>query len=392
MEPARTGQPSTPEERAAQYRVLLVVGALLIIGWILWSARSALFPFVFGMVIAYVLLPFVNRIENLIPDRGILIHVRRTISVLLVYLGAFGIFLLGFVTMGPSLLQEMNELVENIPTYWESVRVESEYWTERYESDVPLEIREQIESNLDQIGPTITSALQSAVVATIGTVRRFASIILGLVILPLWIFYVLKDYRNGTNVFYSLWPAHIRGDVRNVVRIVDYVLGRYIRGQLFLGLVVGLVSGIGFWFIGVQQPLALGVVAGIFEMVPILGPWISFFVAALVVLATDPSKIIPVAILCLMVQQLENTFLVPRVQGTAVSMNPAVIMILLVIGGSVGGILGIVAIVPLAAVGRDVFLYIHGRLSGTIVIDEQTGQPQAASQGELQLESHTPGQ
>lgn len=392
MEPARTGQPSTPEERAAQYRVLLVVGALLVIAWVIWSARTALFPFVIGMVIAYVLLPFVNRIEALIPGRGILLHVRRTIAVLVVYMGAFGLLVLGFVTLGPRVLHETNELIENTPAYWESIRSESEYWTERYESDVPLEIREQIESNLDQVGPTITSALQSGVVTTIGTVRRFAGIVLGLLILPLWIFYVLKDYRDGTGVFYRLWPEHIRGDVHNVVRIVDRVLGRYIRAQLFLGLVVGLVSGIGFWFIGVQQPLALGVIAGILEMVPILGPWISFFVAALVVLATDPSKIIPVAILCFMVQQLENTFLVPRVQGTAVSMNPAIIMILLVVGGSVGGILGIIAIVPLAAVGRDVFLYIHGRLSGTIVIDEQTGQPQAASQAELQLESHIPGQ
>lgn len=372
--------------------MLLVVGAIIIIAWIIWSARGALFPFVFGMIIAYVLLPFVNRIENFMPDRGILHHVRRTIAVLLVYTIAFGVLAAGFVTLGPRVLQESSELVESFPTYWESIRTESEYWTERYESDVPLEVREQIESNLDQVGSTVTSAVQSGVLATIGTVRRFFGILLGLLILPLWIFYVLKDHRKGSNVFYNMWPAHLQTDVRNVVGIVDRVLGRYIRGQLFLGLVVGLVSGLGFWFIGVQQPLALGVVAGILELVPILGPWISFFVAALVVLATDPSKIIPVAILCFMVQQLENTFLVPRVQGTAVQMNPAVIMVLLVIGGSLGGIFGVIVIVPLAAVGRDVFVYIYSRLSGNLVIDEQTGQPIQASQAGLPLESHTPGQ
>jgi predicted PurR-regulated permease PerM len=115
-------------------------------------------------------------------------------------------------------------------------------------------------------------------------------------------------------------------------------------------------------------------------------------VAALVVLATDPSKIIPVAILCFMVQQLENTFLVPRVQGTAVQMNPAVIMILLVVGGATWGIIGVIVIVPLAAVARDVFVYIHGRLSGAIAIDEQSGQPLSDSPAELPLESRNPGQ
>lgn len=372
--------------------MLLVIGAIAIVAWILWEARGALFPFVIGMVIAYVLLPFVNRLENLIPDRGILHHVRRTIAVLAVYLTGLAILVAGFAVLGPQILRETNQLFENIPDYWESLRAESDYWTQRYENDVPADIRAEIENNLDQVGPAITSAVKSTLVATIGTVRKFIGLLLGFAILPLWIFYVLKDHRGGSAIFYNMWPENVRPDVRNVVSIVDRVLGRYIRGQLFLGLVVGLVSGIGFWVLEVPQPLALGVIAGLLEMVPILGPWITFLVAALVVLATEPGKIIHVAVLCLMVQQLENTFLVPRVQGTAVSMNPAVIMVLLVVGGAIGGIFGVIAVVPLAAVGRDVFLYIHGRLDGRIVIDEQTGLPQRGSRQELPQESHIPGQ
>ncbi len=138
---------------------------------------------------------------------------------------------------------------------------------------------------------------------------------------------------------------------------------------------VGVVTGIGMWVIGVQQPLALGIVAGIFEMVPILGPWISFVVAAIVVLATEPEKIILVAILSLGIQQLENTFLVPRVQGNAVNMNPALIMMLLVIGASMWGFIGIVVIVPLAAVARDVFTYVYNRLEHPEEEDESKLSP-----------------
>jgi predicted PurR-regulated permease PerM len=392
LEPAGTGKPPTPQERADQYRVLLVVGAILVVAWIIWTARVALSPFLLGMVIAYVLFPFVNRLESLLPDRGVLHHVRRTIAVLTVYISGFSLIALVTFTIGPAISREINELIENTPTYWEAIRREGDYWVRRYESEVPDDIRIWLEGNFDELGSTITAAIRSGILATVGTLRRFLGILLGLLILPLWIFYVLKDHRQGSNLFYQMWPDHLRADVRNVIGIIDHVLGRYIRGQLFLGLVVGLVSGIGFWVIGVQQPLALGVIAGILELVPILGPWLSFFVAAMVVLATDPGKIIPVAILCFMVQQLENTFLVPRVQGTAVSMNPAVIMVLLVIGGSIGGILGIIAVVPIAAVGRDVFLYVHGRLSGRIAIDEQTGRPKRGLQPESQPEPHSPDQ
>ena len=363
-------------------RILLVAFACIVVAWILWTVRVALSPFILGMLIAYVLFPFVNRIESLIPDKGILHHVRRTIAVLFVYIVAFGSLAVALVTVGPPILQEIRELIESTPDYWDAIQTEGDYWVERYEEDVPADIREQIESNFDQFVTTVTDAVRTGLLATIGTLRRFIGILLGLLILPLWVFYVLKDHRQGSNMFYNMWPSQVRQDIRNIVHIIDHVLGRYIRGQLFLGLVVGLVSGIGFWIIGVQQPLALGVIAGILEMVPILGPWISFLVAAMVVLATDPSKLIPVAIFAFMVQQLENTFLVPKIQGTAVSMNPAVIMVLLVVGGALGGVFGIIAIVPLAAVSRDVFLYVHGRLSGRLVIDVQTGRPQPGSLSE----------
>lgn len=399
MEPANATGPTGSNEQDDLRRVLLVacrIGlvalACVVVLWIVWTARIALSPFILGMVIAYILFPFVNRIERLIPDKGILHHVRRTIAVLAVYIASFGSLTLALMTIGPAILQEITELIESIPDYWESIQQEGDYWFQRYEEEVPRDVRRQIESNFDQLWSTVSDAIRTGVLATIGTVRRFLGVMLGLLILPLWIFYVLKDHRQGSQLFYNMWPVQIRSDIRNIVGIVDHVLGRYIRGQLFLGIVVGLVSGIGFWVIGVQQPLALGVIAGILELVPILGPWISFFVAALVVLATDPSKLIPVAILCFMVQQLENTFLVPRVQGTAVSMNPAVIMVLLVVGGSVGGIFGIIAVVPIAAVGRDVFLYIHGRLSGRIAIDEQTGRPRKGSRPALKPEPRTPAQ
>jgi predicted PurR-regulated permease PerM len=186
-------------------------------------------------------------------------------------------------------------------------------------------------------------------------------VLAGLALLPLWIFYVLKDERQGLAWFYRLWPKEWHEDVRHIIGIVDSILAAYIRGQLFLGVVIGVVTGLAMWMIGINQSLVLGLFAGVFELIPVLGPWVAFLVAALVTVATDPDRLPFVAVAFLLIQQLENTFLVPKVQGDAVRMNPAVIMMLLVIGGSLWGVWGMVIIVPIAAILRDVFVYLYGR-------------------------------
>lgn len=356
-------EPVNSGDRKDQYRALLVVGAIAVVLWVIWSVGSALFPFFIGAILAYILVPVVNWIENLIPNFRWLARVRRTIAILTVYLIAFAVLVALAMTVIPRLVTETVELVESLPEYWETVREEGNRWSQWYEREVPEEWQERLEANVDQASTAVSTAGQRLLTSTIGTVRWFIGIVVGLIIIPIWLYYVLRDEKRAKEFFYHLWPEELREDVHQVARLVDRVLASYIRGQLFLGLVVGVITGIGMWIIGVQQPLALGVVAGILELVPILGPWLSFFIAAVVVLATDPEKILAVAILSLMVQQLENTFLVPRIQGNAVQMNPAMIMMLLVIGGSLWGLVGIIVIVPLAAVVRDIFIYTYRRLS-----------------------------
>jgi predicted PurR-regulated permease PerM len=370
MEPVPGG------DRRQQYRTMLVIGAILFVGWVLWSVRGSLFPFAVGLLIAYLLAPFVYRVESLMPRRGFWLKVRRDVAILSVYLGAALLLTGAALTIVPNLIDETVELINNIPTYWTNAQDEFQYWRDWYERELPPEVQEQIEQNLDSLSEFLATAVEYVASYTIGTARRFVGVIVGLLVLPLWIYYLLRSERNARVAFLRLWPEELREDIYQIARIIDRILASYVRGQLFLGLVVGLASGIGFWIIGVQQPLALGVVAGILELVPILGPWLTFVIAALVVLATDPDKILWVAGLCLAIQQLENSFLVPRIQGSAVQMNPAVIMVLLVVGGALWGFLGVIIIVPLAAIARDVFVYIYRRLSA----------PPGTPKGELPLE------
>jgi predicted PurR-regulated permease PerM len=350
-------------ERFRVYRIGMVAGAVIAVLWFFWQARGALLPFAIGLVLAYLLSPLVNRVQLVIPNRGWLGRARRTLAIVLVYLVAISILAATVATVGPKLINETLDLIDTLPELAETARDESDYWNQKYEETVPEDLRQNIEDNLDQVGSAAGDAAASALTMLFGTVRRVISFILGLLILPLWLFYVLKDQNKAFDFFYRLFPMEIRQDVRNIVGITDRILGAYVRGQLFLGFVVGVVTFIGLYILDVQYAVALAVLAGLFEMIPILGPWLSFIAAAIVVLATDPDKFWAIAILFLMIQQLENTFLVPKIQGDAVEMNPAVIMVLLVVGGAVFGLLGVIVIVPLAAIARDVFKYVYARLS-----------------------------
>lgn len=346
-----------------RYRLWLVAGTVIALTWTVWIARDALFPFVIGLTIAYLLEPIVNRVQRLIPSVGILAKIRRTLAVVVVYGVAIAIVGTGMYTFGNQVAQETVDLIENMPAYTETARTEFKAWNDWYVDTVPPDVRKRIEANLDEATSVLTAAVRTTLLATVGTVQRAIGLMASLALLPLWIFYLLKDQGKAFEFFYRIWPKPIEQDVRNIVGIVDKVLGSYIRGQLILGFVVGFVTLIGLYVLDITYAAPLAIVAGIFEMVPILGPWLSFIAAAIVVLATDPGKIWIVAILFLAIQQLENTFLVPKIQGNAVDLNPAIIMVLLVVGGALFGILGVVAIVPLAAIGRDVFVYVYNRLT-----------------------------
>jgi predicted PurR-regulated permease PerM len=350
-------------ERLRQYRTLLVIVAVAVVAWLIWSSRGALLPFAIGLVFSYLIAPLVHQVQRIIPKRGWIGRASRGIAVFIVYGLALAAAVAVVATIGPRLVNETIELIEGMPEYAETVREESDYWNNWYEETIPEDIRLEIEAHLDEIGSVIAGAAQSAIMATFGTIQRVFGFLAGLALLPLWTFYILKDQRRGLDAFYNMWPRNIQPDVRNIVGIADRILAAYIRGQLLLGFVVGIVTYIGLFFIGVEYAVPLAVLAGIFEMVPILGPWISGVAGAIVVLATDPGKIWAVIILFVAIQQLENTFLVPKIQGDAVDLNPAIIMVLIVVGGAVFGLLGVIVIVPLAAIARDIFVYVYGRLS-----------------------------
>jgi hypothetical protein len=177
-------------------------------------------------------------------------------------------------------------------------------------------------------------------------------------------FYAMRDRHFVRNNFLDALPVSLRDDGINLLHISDRLLGRYIRAQLILGVIVGTAVGVSLTLLDVQLSLALGVIAGVTELIPILGPWIGAVPGLLIVAATDPDKIIWVALVYLGIQQVENLLLVPRIQGEALEMHPAMILLMLSLGAAAFGFIGLIVAVPLSALLREVFWYLDRRLKG----------------------------
>jgi predicted PurR-regulated permease PerM len=155
---------------------------------------------------------------------------------------------------------------------------------------------------------------------------------------------------------------------------------------LLLCLFVGALATIALLIIGVPFAPVLGLIAGIFEVLPNIGPYLGAIPAILVALATNPVSAIWVAVAFLAIQMIENLVLVPRISGQSVKLHPALVMMVLVIGGQLAGFWGMLIAVPVTAVIRDVFLYLYLRL-----LDEPLSPEEAVvrmrSDQEVQMEA-----
>ena len=368
-------------------RMVLVVVSMVVIFLLLYIARGALFPFVIGGVFAYVLFPAVKGLERLMPWRSGHPDLARVVAISVIYIAALAILIGLLALIIPPAVRQSTSLIEDLPTIYTEAREAVEELVERFADDIPQNVRDKAEEILADLGDTLLSVAQTALTKTLQAVANTFSFIIGLAIVPVLLFYLLKDGERLVSSSLSIFPKNARVHAREVVRIVNESLGAYIRAQLLLMLFIGLIVFIGLLLLDIDFAILLGLVAGITEAIPVVGPIIGAVPGIIVTLATDPEKIVWVLALYLGSQLLENSLLVPRIQGNAVQMHPIVIMALLIVGSETFGVIGVVVAVPVASVAREVFKYFYGIWSDrspTVPLEEAV---ENADTGEVQSDS-----
>ncbi len=352
--------------RGAQF--LLAAVAIVVVGALAIAAAQALVPFALGLVLLYFLAPVVNRLALRMP---------RVLAILLVYLVAGSLFALLLIFLIPPILSQIGRLINAVPSV-EMLQSWVQVLLARYHALAPDALEPQIESAIQSSIPSIQSALNGFVrnlfgflLARVGQLFDVLSFIVGLLIIPIWLFYLLNDQRKATAFVNRLLHYRMRADVWNVWRLIDRALSAYLRGQLTLGLIIGLAVGVCLFIldlapnIEVDYILLLALWAGVCELIPMIGALLGMIPGVIIAFALGgPVSAIAVAIMYIIIQQIENNLLVPRVIGDSVGVHPAILTVTLLAMGSVFGLVGVIAAAPLTAIARDLYLYAYRRLGG----------------------------
>ena len=342
---------------ARRNRVVLITGATVIVAVLLYMARGALFPFILGGLLAYLLIPAVRLLERIMPWRKRWPRATRFIAINIVYLAGLLVIVAFLATVIPLAVEETRHFIEGIPELYNSARETLESLNDEYTRRVPENVRAEIQEAMEGVSGVVVSAAQGVLIRTAAGVQHTLSIVIGLAIMPIFLFYLLKDQEELSETFFATLHPSLRRHVRNVLAIADRTLGAYMRGQLILGAFVGILVFAGLTVLGIPFAVLLAIISGVTELLPVIGPILGAIPGLLVTLANSPEKFVWVLILYVAVQQIENMLLVPRIQGEAVHLHPAVVMVVLIVGSEVAGIWGMIVAVPLAGVAKDVFLY-----------------------------------
>jgi predicted PurR-regulated permease PerM len=377
----------TYPSRRTLARWLLVALALYAVGWLLISALPSLTPFIIGLVLAYILLPLVNRLGRKMP---------RWLAILTVYAGGVVLIVILIAYIAPIVADQIERLVNNFDGLVGRLQAMGQELFRQYQSSVPASIRTPIEegvrNGLRVLQANITTYLQSLGTLILGWVLQIVNTVtflVGFLIIPIWLFYILNDVQQGSAFIDRLLHPRIRADFWNLWGIINRIFSDYIRGQLLLGVAVGVMVGV---FLVVLQLfgfqignyiLLLAIIAGITELIPIIGPIIGAIPGVIIGFTVSPTTGLVVLLVYVLVQQLENNFLVPRIIGESVGIHAAILTVVLIAMGHIFGLLGVVLAAPVSAIARDLFLYIYRRLDGEspatarLAVEVRAGPPPA---------------
>ena len=325
---------------------------------VLYLLGTVLFTLGLSAILAYMLLPVVRLIERGMPWRRNRSGLSRNLSIAVIYVLIIAVIAGVLIVVVPSTVEESQRFAEEFPSLVAQVRETLEDWISRYTEEIPEGVKDRIQETLDNAGGLVGDVAWSFVTKTVSAVSSSFALILGLATAPVLVYGLLKDSARIRASLYAPFPKDLKPHIITLLDIAERTLGGYIRGQLTLGIIVGAIITVALLLMDVPYAFVLGIVAGLTELIPIIGPWIGGVFGVLVTLAVAPEKALWVALLYLAVQLLENTLLVARIQGNALKIHPVWLTVVIVVAGNYFGIWGIIVGPPVVAMVRDMAAWV----------------------------------
>jgi predicted PurR-regulated permease PerM len=376
----------TPSERQAQILwfcltafavalFLVMLGYLAMgAGMVLKRLSGVLLPLAIASIIAYILDPVVDFLERR--------RIPRTRAILLVFTLALVTVLFLLATVVPQLVQQIGDLIAGVPDYAAQFGKTLKDWTNQpWIQKLPESIRPRNlwEAHGAAIQGWITTglpAVSSWVVAQFGRVASWLGLLVGLFLVPVYVFYFLLEKRKIVDNWAAYLPvqeSRVKEELVFILRSINDSLIVFFRGQVLVAFCVGTLTAVGFALIGLRYALLLGVITGVLGIIPYLGVMVSIVPAVLLgVVQFGNWRVLLVVAVFVVVQTAEGMYISPKIMGDRVGMHPLTIIVSIMVGTTLmGGILGGVLAIPLTATLRTLmFRYVWKRRT----IRPQTGE------------------
>ncbi|MFD2046175.1 AI-2E family transporter [Ornithinibacillus salinisoli] len=294
-------------------------------------------PFIIACLIAYLLFPIVKKLHQY--------NIPKSIAVLLIYILFFGGAGYLIYRIYPVVVHQLHDLNEYLP---QLVEMYQGFIYQIYDSTSFLP--ERVHDKIDGIIANIETYIEGIIGNVIGGITRVFDMIVIITVIPVLVFYFLKDYTKIRSYLKGFIPKKYQQQSSRLVQAIDKSLGNYIRGQLIVCLFVSLASYIIFHFLDLKYALLLAIIMGLTNIIPYFGPIIGAIPAIGIALTLSGNLVFFVIIAIFVIQLIESNLLQPYIVGKSVAIHPVAIIFALLLGGKLGGVLGMIVAVPLLTI------------------------------------------
>jgi predicted PurR-regulated permease PerM len=329
--------------------------------WLLYRFNQVVFILFIAIVMGTVIRPVVGWLYR----RGL----PRIAGVILVYLILLALLISFALLLFPLIVDQGTTIAAAVPGYYQSLRE----WMVNYPNQLIVRLSEFLPATLPGLQPIQQTAQQMLVSAeqALGYVSLAAKAIFITIVILLLAFHWTLDGPRIIQSLLPLVPKDQRESISELISAMETKISSYLAGQAVLCLVIGIMALVAYLLIGLPNALVLALFAGVLEAVPMIGPMLGAIPAGVIALSIGPSKLIWVIVATIVIQQMENSLLVPRVMRKAVGINPFVSLLSLFAFGSLFGIAGALMAIPIAAVVQlllDRFVFHQGTLEAEVSV------------------------
>lgn len=314
-----------PKKIEISHRTIIFTTFFLLFLWILYQIRQVLIALFVSVILMAALNPAV--------DRLIKFKIPRFLAILLLYILIIGVFVLSIAGVVPPLVDQTSTLISRLPEYSQNL-------------GLPIIDQKIIADQISQLGSIPANIVKLSI-------SIFSNLFVVLAILVIT-FYLLMERRNLNKYLTVLFGGDSEKKAEKFINEMEKKLGGWVRAQLILMVIIGLFSYIGLRLLGIEFALPLAILAGVFEIIPNIGPIASAIPAFFAGFVISPLMGLAVIALYFLIQQLENTVIVPKIMEKEVGVNPIITILSLTIGFKLAGITGAVLAIPVVLLVRIV--------------------------------------